>query len=80
MVVVMSLWGPHPGQVEPGVVVELMHGDDQVPDPGGGDVGPHKNWSNRHREDTVEEEVHWVTISCCQSYGGFPLVVALRQI
>ena len=80
MVVVMSLWGPYPRQVEPGVVIELMQGDDQVPDPGGGDVGPHKDGPNRHREDAVEEEVYRVAVSCGQSYGGFPLVMALRQV
>ena len=77
MVVVMSLRGPHPRQVEPGVVIELMQGDDQVPDPGGGDVGPHKDGPNRHREHTVEEEVYWMAISCGQSYGGFSLVISI---
>ena len=49
-------------------------------DTGSGDVGLDKDGPNRHREDTVEEEVYWVAVSCGQSYGGFPLMVALRQI
>jgi hypothetical protein len=56
-----------------------MEGDDQVPDPGGGDVGPDQDGSHRHGEDTVEEEVYWMTISCCCCYGGFPLMMALTQ-
>ena len=43
VVIVMSLGGSEPGEVKPRVIIELVQGDDQVPEPGGAQVGPDKD-------------------------------------
>ena len=73
----MGLGGPQPGQVEAAVVVELVEGDDEVPEPGGGEVGPHQDGAQGDGQHAVEEEVQRVTVGCGHSYGSPPVVVAL---
>ena len=77
VVVVVGLGRPQPGQVEAAVVVELVEGDDEVPEPGGGEVGPHQDGAQGDGQHAVEEEVQRVTVGCGNSYGSPPVVVAL---
>ena len=77
MVIVVGLTGPQPGQVVATVVVELVAGDDEVPQPGRGEVGPHHHGAQGDGQHAVEEEVHGVTVGCSCSYGSLPVVVGL---
>ena len=77
VVVVVGLGRPQPGQVVAAVVVQLVAGDDEVPQPGGGDVGPHQDGAQGDGQHAVKEEVHGVTVGCSCRYGGLPVVVRL---
>ena len=59
------------------MVIQLVESDDEVPDPGGGDVGPHQHRAQGHGQHAVKEEVHGVTVGCSRSYGSLPVVVSL---
>ena len=61
------------------MIIKLVQCDDQVPEPGSGHVGPHKDWTNRYGKDTVKEEVYWVPIGCGCCYGSLPLMMALEM-
>ena len=76
----MGLTGPQPGQVVATVVVELVAGDDEVPQPGRGEVGPHHHGAQGDGQHAVEEEVHGVTVGCSCSYGSLPVVVGLGSL
>ena len=80
MVIVVCLGGSQPGQVVTTVVVELVAGDDEVPQPGGGDVGPHQDGAQGDGQHAVKEEVHGVTVGCSSSYGSLPVVVGLKSL
>jgi len=53
MMVIVGLWRAEPGKVKARVVVDLMEGDDEVPEPGGREVRPNQNWTKRNRQNTV---------------------------
>ena len=73
----MCLGGSQPGQVVATVVVQLVAGDDEVPQPGRGEVGPHHHGAQGDGQHAVEEEVQRVTVGRGHSYGGLPVVVGL---
>ena len=77
MVIVVGLTGPQPGEMVATVVVQLVAGDDEVPQPGRGEVGPHHHGAQGDGQHAVEEEVHGVTVGCSCSYGSLPVVVGL---
>ena len=79
VVVVVGLGRPQPGQVEAAVVVELVEGDDEVPQPGRGEVGPHQDGAQRDGQHAVEEEIYRVTVGRGHSYRGLPVVVGLGK-
>ena len=80
VVIVVRLGGPQPGQVVTAVVIQLVESDDQVPHPGGGEVGPHHHGAQGHCQHAVKEEVQGVTVGCSSSYGSLPVVVGLRSL
>ena len=77
VVEVVSLGGPPPGEVVAAVVIQLVESDDEVPHPGGGQVGPHQDRAQGDRQDTVQQEVHRVTIGSGQGYRSSPVVMLL---
>ena len=79
MVIVVGLGRPQPRQVEAAVVVELVEGDDEVPQPGRGEVGPHQDGAQRDGQHAVEEEIYRVTVGRGHSYRGLPVVVGLGE-
>ena len=80
VVVVVGLGRPQPGQVVAAVVVQLVAGDDEVPQPGGGEVGPHHHGAQGDGQHAVKEEVHRVPVGCSCSYGSLPVVMGLWSL
>ena len=80
VVEVVSLGGPAPGEVVPAVVTQLVESDDEVPDPGGGQVGPHQDRAQGHRQHAVQQEVYRVTVGGSQSYWSLPVVMLLLRL
>ena len=77
VVEVVSLGGPAPGEVVAAVVIQLVESDDEVPDPGGGEVGPDQDRAQGHRQHAVQQEVYRVTVGSGDRHGSFPLVMGL---
>ena len=77
VVELVALVGPHQRELVAAVVHDGVESDDEVPHPGGGQVGPHQDRAQGDGQDTVQQEVHRVTVCCGQGYWSSPVVMLL---
>ena len=78
VVELVALVGPHQRELVAAVVHDGVEGDDEVPDPGGGDVAASQEGADADGKSGHQDSVHRVAVASSGGYGSSELVMVLQ--